>query len=155
MFRILTTTLLLGFLPVASAAGVLQQTGASQKAGMSQRDWPADLNGDGKLSLAEMQASCRQVVMAADTDNDGRISVREWAEAARNQKQRLNDLGLSGWRSSSDDIFVRVDVDRDGFVTAAEVDAASLRRFNLKDVNQDGFITFDEASRGIQRASQP
>jgi Ca2+-binding EF-hand superfamily protein len=143
MFRIIATALLIGFMPVASAAGMLQ------------RDWPADANGDGKLSLAEMQAACRQVVMAADTDNDGRISVREWAQAAKDHKQRLNDLGLSGWRSASDDIFVRVDADRDGFVTPAEIDAAALRRFNLRDVNQDGFISLDEASRGIQRASQP
>jgi len=119
-------------------------------------DWPSDLNGDGKVSLGEMQTVCRQVVMAADSDQDGRISAREWGEAARSFRQRLRDLGLRGWVPSSDDIFLRVDVDHDGFVTPAEIDAAAIRRFNRRDRNQDGFITYDEASvHGQQSASQP
>ena len=122
---------------------------------VSQDDWPSDLNGDGKVSLEEMQITCRNVVMAADSDKDGLISVREWAEAAKTFRQRLRDLGLRGWAPSSDDIFLRVDVDRDGFVTVAEVDAAAIRRFNRRDLNHDGFISFDEASMRDLRASQP
>ncbi len=146
MFRIFTAAFFVALLPMAAIAGVMQRDG--------QHDWPSDLNGDGKVSLSEMQTACRQVVMVADTDSDGRISVREWADAARTLRQRVHDLGLRGWKPSSDDIFVRVDTDRDGYVTADEIDAATIRRFNRRDVNQDGFISRDEAARDLL-ASKP
>ena len=110
--------------------------------------WPSDLNGDGRVTLSEMQATSRAMFLRADSDGDGRISSREWAMAAKNLRQKLADLGLKVGANPPQDRFLQVDTDRDGFVTASELDAAALRRFDRRDLNHDGAITFDEASRG-------
>jgi Ca2+-binding EF-hand superfamily protein len=118
-------------------------------------DWPSDLNGDGKVTLSELQASCRAVALRADSDGDGRISSGEWGAAAKKLRQKTLDLGLRPWRRTDDDLFIRIDTDRDGFITADEINVATIRRFDRRDLNHDGVITFDEASRGDLHAIQP
>ena len=121
----------------------------------TETNWPSDLNGDGKVTLSELQTSCRVIALQADGNGDGRISSGEWGVAAKRLRQKTLDLGLRPWRRTNDDLFIRIDTDRDGFITSDEINAATIRRFDRRDLNHDGAITFDEASRGDLHAIQP
>ena len=91
---------------------------------------PADVNGDGRVSLSEYQVSRRDFVMRADTSHDGQVSRKEWEVYARS---------------------VRKEHELDG-VTGAELDAMTARRFALYDADHDGFIQRAEAQQVAKRS---
>ena len=106
----------------------------------------ADANNDGKVSLTEYQNSRRTFLMRADRDKDGKISAAEWSKGAEYLKSEIRDSGVDGWPIiGKAGIFEALDSNKDGFVTPAEIDAATAARFAKYDLDHDGFITRTEA----------
>ena len=114
------------------------------------------------VTLAEYQARFRDRIMQADTDRDGRVSLAEWTayRAERNAERRgpegpgaegQGGEGAEGRRGGDPTRqFERMDANRDGYVTPAEIDAVSAQRFARLDANHDGVLTANErhAMRG-------
>jgi hypothetical protein len=99
-----------------------------------------DANGDGVITLAEMQNQAQAKFSAADTNGDGQLDASELnAAAARAQARRIErliarkDTNGDGLLSLAEmgprdgggaRLFARVDTDGNGEVTQAEWDAA-------------------------------
>ena len=108
----------------------------------------ADANKDGKVTQTEYQNSRRMFLMHADHDKDGKISAAEWAKSAERIKSQVRDESIDGWQSiGKAGIFETLDTNKDGFVTPAEIDAATGPRFVKFDLNHDGVITRSEANK--------
>ena len=142
---ILIATLLAG---VVMSAAAVQAQDASEP-----RERPAfsmlDADGDGNLTLAEMQAQRDARFGTADANGDGGLSAEELiAVASERQADRItrmlerfdaNEDGLlqeaempqrGGDRAER--MFERVDADGDGMITEAEFDAAKDRMGDRK-----------------------
>lgn len=106
----------------------------------------ADTDGDGRLSLAEFQASRSAAILARDSDGDGRLSAAEWAVRARNSTAKAQ-------RRDPTKAFARFDGNRDGFLDRGEIGGFLVRRFARADANGDGALTLDERGRGRNAAN--
>ena len=114
------------------------------------------------LTLADYQARFRDRILQADADRDGRVSLAEWtAYRAERRAERQGAEGPGGEGQGGEGAesgrggdparqFERMDANRDGYVTPAEIDAVSAQRFARLDANHDGVLTPDErhAMRG-------
>ena len=107
--------------------------------------------GGRSMTLAEFQARYRDRLMQADTDHDGRISLAEFMAA------RQAEPGGEGRGGDPERQFQKLDANRDGFITPAEVDAFSAERFARMDSNHDGVVTPEErrAARGGRYDGSP
>lgn len=103
-----------------------------------------DANGDGKVTLAEFKASRAGLLMRGDTNKDGKLSKAE-AEAVT--------AGRGPGGPGGGGMFAMLDGNRDGFVSRAEIEQASERRFKTMDTNKDGVLSAAEreAGRGMGR----
>ena len=114
---------------------------------------PADVNGDGRVSLSEYQVSRRDFVMRADTSHDGQVSRKEWEVYARSVRKELELDGVTGAEKVGSGVWWReLDANADGVVTGAELDAMTARRFALYDADHDGFIQRAEAQQVVKRS---
>ncbi|KQP40874.1 hypothetical protein ASF49_19475 [Methylobacterium sp. Leaf104] len=121
-----------------SASAAIAQTSGGQPPGAQTPEAPSppsrleDRKPDG-VDLATFQARHRMRLMRADTDHDNRISEAEWTAwwAAHPGKGPADPAKR----------FRRLDADRDGFVTAEEIDAVTAKRFARFDDNHDGRVT--------------
>ena len=104
----------------------------------------ADTDGDGRLSLAEFQASRVAALLARDSDGDGRVSAAEWA--AGGIRQRPNAA-----RRDPAKAFARLDRSGDGYLDRGEIEGLLARRFAKSDADGDGFLTRQE--RGGRRSA--
>ena len=106
-----------------------------------------DVDGDGALTMAELEAAGAARFEAADADGDGALSVeellahREAEASARAERraarmlERLDENGdgllqieeLAEMRPPLDRMFERVDTDEDGTISQAEFEAAQER----------------------------
>lgn len=93
---------------------------------------PLDANKNGKVELSEFQTARTGLIMSADKDGDGRVSAQELAQADGEAQGKP--------RPRVDDVFRRLDADKDGYLTKAEADTAVARRFKALDVNGDGVL---------------
>ena len=131
----------------AVVSGMVMVAGAAQAAG--HREAPAfadlDLNGDGSLSLEELQAQGEARFAEADSDGDGALSAEELiAQAESRAADRVaamierfdeNDDGLlqqselpqRGNGDRAERMFDRVDADDDGVISAEEFEEARER----------------------------
>lgn len=92
-----------------------------------------DANGDGALTQVEMQAYGKARIAAADTDGDGDIS---WAEL----EAHIASKGQGRMERRIDRMMDRMDADKDGVISAAEIETASADRSARR------------ANRGFERA---
>ncbi|MBO9709537.1 MAG: hypothetical protein J7521_15125 [Caulobacter sp.] len=114
----------------------------------------ADANKDDKVTLAEYQDNRRKFLMRADHDKDGKISAAEWKRGADILREEIRETGTDGWSLiGKANIFEALDTNKDGFVTPAEIDAATAARFAKLDLNHDGVITRAEARQLDRMAS--
>ena len=134
---------------LAAAAAALLAAGAAH----AQDDGPrpergAGAKASGKITLAEFQADRVRWFMRMDMDHDGKVSRAEFDEAMPPRDHSHGGRGGGG--HGSGDMFARMDLNRDGFVTADEVEKAAAERFAEIDVANRGYITRDEmmAARG-------
>lgn len=94
---------------------------------------PMDQNGDGKISLAEVQWVTAKSIAKIDANHDGVITADELKAEEERQRQAERQRQLS-----------MLDSNHDGKVTTAEFAAMDTNRFNAMDSNHDGMLTPDE-----------
>lgn len=83
-----------------------------------------DPNGDGTVTIAEIEQRSAERFRKLDADNDGRVTRAE-ADSAREQRHARR-AEMRGKRSG--DLFARMDANGDGSVTRAEFDTAREQR---------------------------
>ncbi|MGR3290048.1 MAG: EF-hand domain-containing protein [Paracoccaceae bacterium] len=104
-----------------------------------------DTNGDGSISVAEMQAQANERFNAMDSNGDGVISAEESAAAAATkagERAEMMFARMLEWRDSDGDgalsqseiggnraeqMFSRLDTDNDGTISAEEYELAMQR----------------------------
>lgn len=111
-----------------------------------------DQNGDGKVTRDEFLTVVRERFQRADLDNDGKITDADLPPMLRGQGvltsppsglgmptmmrrggRRQGGMGMLAWLRNAD-------TNHDGQITAAEVEAAALKRFDALDRNHDGVV---------------
>ena len=117
-------------------------------AGTAQAQAGADLDGDGRVSAAEFgKAENEAMLRRLDADRDGRISRLEMKPVSDRLPEGSDRQGRI------DRMWARSDLNGDGFIDQAELDAAAKRRFDRRDADKDGWLTGSElSSRGRTRA---
>lgn len=117
------------------AAAVFTAGAASAAEGRSKHWDKLDADGDGKVSLSEMDERQRAFFAEADADGDGAISKEEMRAhmKAKRGERRAKMIG---------------DADGDGSVTRAEYDLATSQRFDKLDADGDGVISEEEMKAG-------
>ena len=116
-----------------------------------------DPNGDGKVTLAEMQQRTAERFAALDVDRDGSVSTAEFAEAREKRSDRRADMRGRGENRGGEmrhrrghrggpagGHFARMDANGDGTVTMAEASAHSTERLQRFDADKDGKVTREE-----------
>ncbi len=98
----------------------------------------ADKDGDGKVSVAEIDERRRDFVAKADADKDGFITEAEMS-ALRDRKKAERQAKFFP------------DANKDGFVDRREHDDAARARFAGLDKNADGRLSEDEMRAGHRR----
>jgi len=133
------TMLLAGAAVLAFAAGATTA--------FAQRGPNPDANGDGKITLAEFQASRVQRMMQADTDHDGRVSKAEFVAMMQARMARFGGQG-GGQGPDVNAMFAREDLNGDGFITPDEIEQSAAHRFAAMDTDHKGWLSPDEMHEG-------
>ncbi len=128
----------------AAAAALILAAGSSALAQRSFGPSP-DANGDGKITLAEYQASRVARTMRADTDGDGKISKAEFTAMVQ---KRMSRQGDGGEAPDIDAMFDRQDINGDGFITKDEIEHGAARRFDMMDTAHQGWIAPNQLLEG-------
>lgn len=119
------------------ATAVLALTaGASMAQGMAR----PDANGDGKVTLAEFKTSRVAMMMRADANKDGKLAKAEMEAAAARRAEAGGKEGKGGGGR----MFGMLDANKDGFLVASEIEKMVERRFSRMDLNGDGSLTAAE-----------
>lgn len=121
-----------GFAAASLIAGSAMAQDAPPPGQRGERMWEElDANGDGLITLSEMDARHREMFSAADANGDGAISKDE-------MKAHMRETH-AGMRAK-----MMGDENGDGVVTRAEFDKHSSERFGELDRNGDGEISAEE-----------
>lgn len=169
-------TLILGAIAASLALTSLAAPtfAARQKATPEQRaEWMIkrlDTNGDKKVSLDEIQARTSEAFKTFDADGNGQLTreeikakrqafreARKEMRAARDKTgeektaamEKLREMRpamLPGMRPRA---FDRVDTDKNGSLSLAEVSEQAGKMFTRRDTNGDGFIDAADFTRKI------
>lgn len=138
-----------GSLALALVAGIgVAQAHAERGFGHGGRDaegWKqADANGDGVVTVAEVQAKILQRASTIDADKDGNISAAEMQ--AHREQMRAERRARR---------FADLDADKNGSVSVEEFAAAQSERVARMDRNGDGVIdSGDRRGRGGRHHGQ-
>ncbi len=92
-----------------------------------------DLNGDGKVTVDEINGDQARMFGAMDLDGDKALSIEEMRRRGRS---------LQLWRTVS--MFDLLDVNGDGRISVDEIQGPTRRWFARHDVNKDGILSADE-----------
>jgi len=109
----------------------------------------ADANGDGAISREEFVAQREAHFTDADANQDGLISFDE-SMAAKKEKMEGDSQHGKGPKGPEGDMFIKHDIDGDGFISLAEVEVFSDRVFRDMDSNLDGRVTLLEAKAAMR-----
>lgn len=100
-----------------------------------------DLNGDGNISLDEINAERAERFAGGDSDGSGTLTFEEFSAFAEDQRAEREATRMERR-------FASLDANDDGIVTAEEHAAHHQermeRRFNRVDTNNDGLISPEE-----------
>lgn len=135
-------------LVAALLSGVVITAAAAQGAGQQNRpDFATlDMDGDGGITMEEMQARGQARFSATDTDGDGALSLEELTAAAQARAV-----------ARAAQMLERMDTNGDGLLQQAEMQtrggAGLERMFARLDADSDGVISEDEFSAAKERFS--
>jgi EF hand len=105
-----------------------------------------DANKDGKVSAAEHAAGAQEMFKAMDANQDNRVTAAEM-DATNKPWKSADAAHHKGAMSSADKIKV-VDANGDGALTAQEHAAGSKAMFGKMDTDRDGNLTSAEIKTG-------
>lgn len=97
-----------------------------------------DQNGDGKVSLQEMQQRRLTKTMRFDANHDGRLTKAEYA-ATMAQRFQAKGMDAARAQAKAEKLFAKTDLNGDGFVTPDEIRQATAKRFARMD-NGSGYV---------------
>jgi Ca2+-binding EF-hand superfamily protein len=103
-----------------------------------------DTNKDGKVSAAEHAAGAKKMFDAMDANQDGKVTAAEMDAA---QQRVTGAKAARGDMPSADKIKV-IDRDGDGILTAEEHAAGSRAMFVKMDADKNGFLSNAELEAG-------
>lgn len=98
-----------------------------------------DSNGDGKVSLQEMQAKKLAKTMRLDANGDGRLTKAEYS-ARMMQRYQAKGMDQARAQAKIDKLFAKEDLNQDGVLSADEIRQATARRFARIDAQGSGYI---------------
>ena len=114
-----------------------------------------DINGDGFITLDEVEIRATEHFTEIDQNGDGRVSPDEakaGAKARHDAKRAEAGDGPPegkkpprGKRPPKGDMFARTDLDGDGVITVEEITVFTATRFKEMDSDGDGQVTLEEA----------
>ena len=102
----------------------------------------ADVNGDGAITIEEVEAMRAKRFAKFDLNSDG---VVDKAEIEARIRKRIERMATRLTR--------RFDKNRDGRITKEEFNARAVERFSWNDLNDDGKLSGDELPRKMHRRS--
>jgi hypothetical protein len=108
-----------------------------------------DINKDGIVDRAEWKTGQEARFKRLDTNGDGRLSQDE--VFARTPAAGNSVLPSDRQAQRQSTYFLRVDADKDGFVSLAEFMAQADRNFVRCDINKDGRTDTAECRQALQR----
>ena len=130
---LLSSTFALGILAIGSTA-VLAEGGPRGGHGPQMNFERLDTNGDGMLTLEELQARGQSKFAETDTNSDGFLDVEELAAAAERERAQMIERLLE-----------RKDTNGDGMLSIEEMAPDNAGKlFERADTNGDGMIDADE-----------
>lgn len=91
-----------------------------------------DSNGDGKVSLQEMQQRRLAKTMRLDANGDGRLTKAEYA-ATMAQRFQAKGMDPARAQAKAEKLFAKTDLNGDGFVTPDEIQKVTAKRFARMD----------------------
>lgn len=95
-----------------------------------------DTNEDGKVTLSEITAEQKRLIVAADVDGDGKLSEKEFRRRGR-----------MFMRMRTTTLFDLMDANGDKVLTADEIAKPSARWLARYDANGDGALVSEEMPR--------
>ena len=109
----------------------------------------ADLNGDKRVSHAEMTQALAKGFAILDADRDGALSQAEVANRKTVFKAHVQQVKASGSRVSGVmrlpksvvKHFAKIDSNRDGVISKGELAQVADKVFERRDHNKDGYIS--------------
>lgn len=105
-----------------------------------------DADGDGKVTLAEMQKAAADHFAQVDANKDGRVTKEELASFGEQMRSKHE-----GDRSAHmDERFAQRDANKDGKLSRQEVQRMPDQFFARIDSNKDGYLTKEELAAGKQ-----
>lgn len=98
----------------------------------------ADLNKDGKVTLAEFKKVQGDTTLSRmDGNKDGKITREEFKAV----EARAKTFGGAEMAQRISAMFPVMDANKDGVVVRDEIEAAAARRFGRGDANADGWLS--------------
>jgi Ca2+-binding EF-hand superfamily protein len=118
-----------------------------------------DKNGDGFLTKDELPPRLAAIFDRADQNGDGKLDSEEVAQMLQVLRQRLNPAAKKTGKPASspevaqrvDQIFARLDTNKDGKISREEAKGPLAEHFDLLDLNKDRFLDKEEVRRAVER----
>jgi Ca2+-binding EF-hand superfamily protein len=126
-----------------SAAELRPQGGGRRDEEVVGRMMSFDKNGDGKLSAEELPDRMQDLMARADSNKDGFLT-----------REELTQAPPRGRMAGMDPVLAAVDVDRDGTLSAGEMQEAAAAIAKL-DKNGDGKLTREELRASAAGGRRP